>query len=230
MDTLLPVNCLDCGLAGTLLCEKCLGKIALNRTFFCGNCGRRLAENKKICHRQTPYILAAAASYDNPIVRKLVWLLKYKRCRPASKPLALIIHKYLVGARLDLSGYKIIPVPLHRERLAEREFNQAELIARSLMEITADKNSRGPALPAALINGAVRKIRNNRPQAKIRDRQERENNTRDCFRVADPNLVKNQQIAILDDVSTSGATLEELALTLKKAGAKKIIGLVVAKG
>ena len=112
----------------------------------------------------------------------------------------------------------VSPIPLHPGRERERGFNQSDLLA----EIFSKH------FGLAKINLLERKI-NNQPQAKSKNYQERQENMKNCFSLVRGGSVKNKNIILVDDVFTSGATLREAARTLKKAGAGKIIGLVVAK-
>lgn len=224
LDVIFPLRCVGCKTSKTLLCSKCLGKIPLNQTLFCAVCNRRLAENKKICHLKTVYILAAAGSYENLVLRELILTLKYRRLRSAAKILAEILNRYLKTLNLNFQKYEILPIPLHKIRQKERGFNQAELIAAALLAINPNLTKSNFRLDC------LKRIKNNQPQAQIKDRDQRRKNINGCFQIINAENIKNKNIILLDDVSTSGATLEEAAKALKKAGAKRIIGLVIAKG
>ncbi|MDP3014862.1 MAG: phosphoribosyltransferase family protein [bacterium] len=117
-----------------------------------------------------------------------------------------------------LSGYLIVPIPLHPGRERERGFNQAKLLA----EITA----RHFNLP--LIDG-LKRIKNNKPQAKLKDFEKRIKNISGCFEIKNPNFIKGKNIILVDDVFTSGATINEAVRILKKNCAGKIIAMVIAK-
>lgn len=224
LDVLFPLQCLDCKTPKTLLCEKCLEKIPINQTLFCAVCHRRLALNKKICHLKAPYILAPAGSYENPVLRELILTLKYRRLKPIAEILAIILNRYIKTLNLNLQKYEIIPVPLHKIRKKERSFNQAEFISTALFTLNPNLGkSDFPRLDY------LKRIKNNKPQARIKNYDKRKENISGCFQAVNTENIKGKNIILLDDVSTSGATLEEAAKILKKAGAKKIIGLVVAK-
>lgn len=224
LNILFPLKCLGCKKPKALLCAECFDKIPLNQTLFCPVCHRRLAQNKKVCHQDSLYLLAAAGSYENPILRELILTLKYKRYQPAAKILAEILNRYLETANLDLEKYQIIPIPLHKNRRQERGFNQAELIANALIALNSNLGkSDFPRLDF------LKKVKDNQPQTQIKNWEKRRTNIKGGFQAANSENIKGENIILLDDVSTSGATLEEAAGVLKKAGAKKIIGLVVAK-
>ncbi len=112
----------------------------------------------------------------------------------------------------------IVPVPLAEARRRERGFNQAELIARPLGTL------RGiPVDPTVL-----RRSRDTPPQVGLSAARRREN-VRDAFAVADPARVADQFVLLVDDVATTGATLRACAEPLKAAGARRVVGLVVAR-
>lgn len=267
LEIIFPVQCLGCRKPKILLCSACENDLTVNQTLFCGFCGRRLALNRKVCHQDFPYLLGAAGSYKNPVLRELIRLLKYRRHQPAAEILARFLKRYLEALGIDftpldpesrgfqaaderssplklnksphlikcgnkrpvfqggdLTGfteYALVPIPLHKKRLKQRGFNQAEIIARELLRII------GPGGPRP--TDYLARIKNNQPQALIADWKKRRANIQGCFKVINIEQTKNKPVIIIDDVSTSGATLREAATVLRKAGARKIIGLVVAK-
>jgi ComF family protein len=117
----------------------------------------------------------------------------------------------------DLKDALLIPIPLSKKRLLWRGFNQSEILAREL--VTAFNYS---------ISHDLKRNKYSRPQAELSE-QERLNNIKDSFFWAGTAL-EGKTIILIDDVITTGATLNEAALTLKKYGAGKIYGLVLAKG
>ena len=112
----------------------------------------------------------------------------------------------------------IVPVPLHFRRLREREFNQSVLLARPV--------ARRLGIPLEL--RAVERVRHTLPQSASTE-ADRRKNLRNAFRVRRPERVKGRSILVLDDVYTTGATLEELAKTLLSAGARRVSGFTVAR-
>jgi ComF family protein len=221
IDSLFPSRCLNCEKkipSGETICEICLGKIHFNRTLFCAKCGARLPANKKICHPAFPYILGAAADYENEPVKNLIHGLKFRFIRRAAEPLAKFLIQYIEELSLAVSPFIIIPIPLGKKRERERGFNQSQLIA----ELVAKHFS----LPL-IENNLVRK-KNTNPQSKL-PLEKRLANIKDCFSLKNPGEVAAKNILLIDDVVTSGATMREAALTLKAAGARKIIALAAAK-
>ena len=112
----------------------------------------------------------------------------------------------------------ILPVPLHPKRLREREFNQCVLLARPL----------AARLGIPLDLDAVERVRHTLPQSASSE-ADRRKNLRGAFRVRSPERVKGRSILLLDDVYTTGATLEELARSLLSAGARRVSGLTLAR-
>jgi ComF family protein len=118
----------------------------------------------------------------------------------------------------DLSFEAIIPVPLHPARLRKRGFNQALLLGKTLGKI---HNKR-------ILTGALRRIRNTIPQVQL-DHSERVKNVRGAFAVRKQEEIMDKRLLLVDDVFTTGATVNECARVLKKSGAKEIIVLTLAR-
>ncbi len=197
----------------------CLGKIVLHASLFCPICGNRLPNNKKICHPNSSYLLAAASDYHrNPIIEKLIHILKFQSTRAASAPLSYIMLKYFNSLNLNLKNFIVVPVPLHRKRLRERGFNQSELLARKI--------AIGLNLPIEI--GTLIKIRNTASQTEVKNKNNREKNLIGCFRLTSDAL-KEKNILLIDDVHTTGATAKIISEMLKTNGAKKIIVLVAGR-
>jgi len=229
-DILFPPLCVGC--KNTLkseekqgiICAACSSKIVVHNTLFCGRCRARLPENKKTCHKDHLYLLGAATDYDE-IVRNLIHQFKYQKWTRLSPIFKNILEKYLKNIKItenqDLffENFIIIPMPLHKNREEERGFNQASLLAEIISNI----------LQLPVISGAFLRIKETAPQAKIKDWQKRKENLENSFFTAMPEKIKNKNIILVDDIFTSGATMNEAAKTLKKSGAKKIIAFVLAK-
>jgi len=115
-------------------------------------------------------------------------------------------------------GLLIIPVPLHPKRLRERGFNQSLILARHVAAF----------LGAELDYLSLRRIRYTPPQTGL-DSNERRKNVRRAFELPDRKLVKGRTIILVDDVSTTGNTLNECARVLKRAGSEKVFCLVLAR-
>ena len=202
------------------ICLYCFQKIKINTATFCPVCSRRLPNNKKTCHQDSPFILAAAGFYGDKALDSLIALLKYQKIKQAAIPLGEILTRYLIkNLALDIKDFVLVPIPLHWRKEKQRGFNQAHLIA--------DQFAKNTGLVTA--KNILKRMKNTASQVELKDKEKREINVRGCFAVEKPELLFQKNVIIIDDVFTTGATMKEVASVIKKAGAKKIIGLVVAK-
>ena len=157
-------------------------------------------------------------NYQEPAVEDLVQSLKYDRSSHAAKLAAGLLADYL---REELSFAKtfsarailLMPVPLHKSRFRERGFNQAEVVLRTLPEEFRDGSL------ASVAADVLVRTRATKPQARLQ-RSERLSNVADAFAVPDANLVRDAHVFLIDDVTTTGATLANAATPLRRAGAK----------
>lgn len=114
----------------------------------------------------------------------------------------------------------VIPVPLHLKRFRWRGFNQSELLAENIAS-----HFNFPLKKSALL-----RIKNNIPQADIKERRERLENIRGAFSCVDSEIVKGKRVILIDDVCTTSGTMSECAKILKFSGAKEVWGVVAARG
>jgi len=150
------------------------------------------------------------------VVRQAIHQLKYRNVRTLAVPLAKLLHDYLVAN--PVPGEVLVPVPLHRKRLKERGYNQSSLLAQELGKLTN--------LP--VVDDCLIRLRHAPPQARTSTVAERRSNVAGAFTCRDHRL-QDRQILLIDDVSTSGATLDAGAAALKAAGATSVWGLVLAR-
>ena len=161
----------------------------------------------------------AATEYHDKTISELVIRLKFRGVAGISDILAGLLIRHLELARFARKdGQIIIPVPLHKKRLRERTYNQAELVAK--------KVAGHLGLPARA--DVLKRIKNTDPQTKIADRKARHENVKNAFACAKPEAVKGKTIILVDDVATTGATLNECARALRQSGARSVIAFVVA--
>ena len=210
-------SCFLCrGKAGALLCAPCDADLPRLDMDLCPRCALATPAGA-VCGRcltRPPHYDAtcAALAYRFP-ADVLIQALKF-RAQLALAPFfsALLLQKLAAGERVDF----ILPVPLSAGRLRERGYNQALEIGRDLARSTG----------ARLAPELCERRRDTRAQADL-PLAERAQNVRDAFHC--PRLLEGARIAVLDDVMTSGATLDEIAETLKRAGAARVVNWVVAR-
>ena len=172
-----------------------------------------------LCRRaRPPYQRAVAFGEYNGELRELLHLLKYESMQPAAAFLSgLLAHAI---RQLPLNGqYLLVPVPLHGERLRQRGFNQAELLARAAQRCLGAR--------CRVDAGILRRARATDSQTGL-TRHQRRANVRGAFRVTRP-AVADQTIVVIDDVFTTGITASECARVLMRAGAKQVFVATVAR-
>jgi competence protein ComFC len=208
-----------------IVCGDCLARLAPRRGQACPRCGRFLygqAEDH-LCAR----CLGLAPRFSRHrscgayggTLKDVILLFKYRRCAPLSRPLARYAEACLGGdATLWQEAEALVPVPLHPSRRRERGFNQARLLARDLAAL------RG----LAVLDGALIKTRNAPAQAGLRA-ADRERNARGAYAVKRPDLVRGRILVLVDDVTTTGATIRECAKVLMEAGAKEVRAVTLAQ-
>jgi ComF family protein len=177
-----------------------------------------------LCRRIEPPFARAAAygSYESGL-RELIHLLKYGGVRPAANVLGRMLAEAIatLEPQFRSGSVAVIPVPLHRAKLRQRGFNQAELIARAALKLS------GPGGRLHLCTTLERK-RETASQIGLTSHQRREN-LRGAFGVSQPELVKGCEVLVVDDVYTTGATVSECARVLRRAGATKVWVATVAR-
>lgn len=224
LDILFPPLCLGCKKTlsdnSLLLCANCLSKIHLENAFFCSECGNRFYEMKKVCHKEATLICGAAERYGNEPATELVKLLKYSGIQSAAEILGDIVFRYVASLKILLEDFIVIPMPLPKRRLRARGFNQAELIARQFLARAGYSENLHTDMVGRIFT---------KPQTEMKNYKAREKNIAGCFTIKNSDLIRGKSIIVIDDVYTSGATMHELARTLKAAGAKKILGLTVLR-
>jgi len=203
-----PKYCFLCQREGTYLCQDCLSTLEIS-----GFHQKFSTENLSD--------LYFATSYQKPLIKNLLQSFKYK---PFVKELAdnlsslIIEHFQLLEKPPDFADFILIPVPMEKKKLKWRGFNQAEELGKELSSF----------LKIPLISGCLIKIKETPSQVELSD-EERKENIKGVFTVRNGELIKNKKILLVDDVYTTGATMEECARVLKKAGAKEVIGIVIAR-
>lgn len=232
---LLPSNCRICEqplvrLARIPVCDSCIDSLKRAHVNGCSICGEALdlasPEAEPICplcRRAHPeFDFAVSFGAYNGALRKLIHLLKYEQLRPAANILGAklaqaIAERSFAGAEPVL----LIPVPLHRIKQRLRGFNQSELIARSAAGHLDRARFR-------VHNGILRRVRATVSQTGLTRHQRREN-VRGAFVVAKPDQLRDRTVVLIDDVFTTGTTLNECARVLRRAGSREAIVATVAR-
>jgi ComF family protein len=222
LDMLFPACCAGCQRIGHVLCPSCVAKIQPLPSPFCQLCGTPLSPEGtcKNCQYH-PLKLSgqrAVSLYQEPL-RGCIHGLKYDGNTRLSEPLGKLLAQAYIryGMRADM----LIPVPLHSERQQQRGYNHAALLA----EVCSAQ------LGVPLNNGALVRQRATVAQVDLHPR-ERYQNVAGAFACASApasGVIKGRSIVIVDDVSTTGATLEACAAPLFAAGVKEVWGLVLAR-
>jgi len=217
---------LGCGHPDTYLCRDCFTRIQIienNTCFFCG----KISWKGKICiecaKENSLDRIISATEYKNPLIRDLIKAFKYHFVQELTKPLSQILIKAIENNwKLEIENWKLIliPIPLHGSRIRYRGFNQAELLAKEVADYFK--------LP--LETDILKRKISTTPQAKIKDTEKRRANLKAVFEIGLEHPLDGKIVILLDDVTTTGATLIEAAKVLKNSGAKEVWGLVVAKG
>ncbi|HPW17381.1 MAG TPA: ComF family protein [Candidatus Aminicenantes bacterium] len=225
-----PSSCRLCGAllerpGERIVCRDCLGRLSPRRGPACPACGRFFEgeAGDRLCGRclaGRPAFSAhrSCAAYGGPL-KDVILLFKYRRCAPLAVPLARFAEAALGGeAALWEGADALVPVPLHRARRRERGFNQALLLAREL----------GRRRGLEVLRGSLVKVRNVAAQAGLRA-AERERNVVGAYAVRRREKVRGRVLVLVDDVTTTGATLRECARALAEAGAKDVRALTLAQ-
>jgi len=232
-DCLFPKNCLGCGQENAHLCSKCLESLTLAKGNSCFICGRRSPQGYacEACRKKTRSKLSGllvSSDWENPLLKQLIYAYKYRFISELADPLSAITAEYLKLNFLDDRNSQeivLVAVPLHPKRFAWRGFNQAELLAKKISH----------KLNLPLAEKILIRHRYTSPQAEIKNQAERETNINNAFSL-EKNIGKNKEalkdkiVILVDDVATTGATLQACAKELRPLSPKEIWGLVIARG
>ena len=219
LDLLFPRWCVGCGREGDFICSTCLKSLPRIHPPLCPRCGRPQL-NAVVC----PVCVGWPASIDgirapfkfDGAVRQAIHELKYNNLRAIAALLGQWLGDYLKANPLPVDV--LVPVPLHHSRLRERGYNQSRLLALELAKLSS--------LP--LVEDYLVRERHTPPQARTTNVDERRGNVADAFACRDRRL-QDRAVLLIDDVATSGATLDACAHSLKASGASSVWGLVLAK-
>lgn len=229
LDIFLPPICHICHSfipdSGKLhICPECFAGLSHISSSLCPLCGIPFigAGDNHICGdclRNRPNFDSAHATFlYKGEIRNLIHSFKYNQKTHLRYPLALMILDDISKLMLDQQPDLIVPVPLHRSRLRQRGFNQAVLLGQILSQ----------KLAVPILYDSLIRIRRTEPQIELSG-NERRVNVRGAFAVKRGDLVAGKRIMLLDDVMTTGSTMNECANELKKAGALTVWAVTVAR-
>jgi len=217
-----PIKCGYCDEItenGSYICNKCNKKIDIeelkNRCKFCGT---KIINKNRICSKcieEKKYYdeFIFFSEYEGVLKDKML-AYKFNDKKYLKDFFAQELSKFLYDVQVDC----VTGVPITKERLRERGYNQTNLIAKEI-----SKNLSIEYIPDMLV-----KIRDTEHQSKL-SKTERKFNIKNCFKVADIYNINEKKILLIDDIFTTGATVNECSKMLKKAGAKKVIVATILK-
>lgn len=220
LDWVFPPTCAGCGVGGVRWCSHCHTQVQRIYPPYCQRCGQKIRSGEKLvcdrCQAHPPEMTAIRswAIFGGPL-RQALHRIKYKRDIVLAEVFAGHMLEFLQeqGWGVDL----VAPVPIGRERKKQRGYNQAGLLAKPL------------ALGLGLVYKpkALVRVRETASQVGLSLKQRRQN-IGGAFSSSSA-LVKDKNILVVDDVVTSGSTLDECAKVLWRAGAEKVYGLTLAR-
>lgn len=227
LDLLFPKRCLGCGKWGNYFCQDCLKSCLPLEKQICPVCRKSSISNKAHAKCQTRYSLDGLTSifpYQG-LIKKAVTKLKYKFITDLAQELmATMIHIIVVEKDFAFLGRLkpgiLVPVPLHPRRERQRGFNQAELLGRPLAK----------ELGWQVQTDLLKRHQYTKPQVRLQGKARRQN-IKGAFQVNQNfrSMAFCSKLIVFDDVWTTGSTLRECGSVLKRAGAKKVWGLTLAR-
>ena len=199
-----PRKCIGCKTLDFWICEKCLAQISKSY--------------------ENPFSWSYSIfEYKNKVIKKAIWLLKFNGKHSVLMDLEKIFKQsfleFLEKKKLNGKEIILIPIPITKRSMAKRKYNQSLLIAKILSKDTGNVKVK---------DSILEKTKNHLSQNKIRNRSQRLDNVKNSFRVKNPKDFSGKIVILVDDVTTTGATLFEARKILKESGAKKVFGFTVA--
>jgi len=235
-DILFPVFCVDCKKEGEWWCDVCLKKLKIELIESCPVCNKQTWQGqicfncKAVSHLDGATAFFSYKEGDN--LSKLIKQFKYQYTRDMVEVWKRIFKICIRREQACLfptnfKNYSIIPVPLHPHRERERGFNQAQLLARAMVDTVCYPPSANNSGLWSIKSGLIR-MRNTKQQAKLSG-EERRKNLSDAFEWK-AKVLAPEKVLLIDDVFTTGATMQECARILKKNGSREVWGLALARG
>jgi len=220
LDLIFPINCVGCGRTGRYICWQCLEKAPL-ANLVCPYCEKKSSDGSTHfkCRRKLGIDGIFSIWEYKGAIRDLILMMKYRFVKKIAQELAESAHLFLQERGLFSTDFLLVPIPLHWYKRNFRGFNQSELMGRILSERMGWVFSNN-----LLFRKGIRAA-----QSEL-DRESRIKNIKNAFGI-DEKLVDKKslkKIIIFDDVCTTGSTLKEACLVLKRNGAEIVWGLTIA--
>lgn len=224
LDFVLPAFCGICDKPlekdERVVCEECMSQIQLISEPYCLRCGKP-TKGEKVCrncfvHPHKLLRIRALGVYTGVLV-SLIHLLKYTRRLSLAARLGKMMSKLVIEDNFLRRAQLIIPVSLHPTRMRERGYNQSELLTKNM----------GEYLNIPISKKSLLRVRNTKSQTRLSTEQRREN-VKGAFTVKDTAHIANKHILLVDDVFTTGATLDECAIALLNGGANAVYAVTCA--
>jgi competence protein ComFC len=231
LDLFFPKFCLGCQKEGSYLCGDCRTLLEISEFNYC-LCNKnplRLPPEQKSskcprCQEKRLAGLYFALPYkENILTKKLIYQFKYQPyLKDLAATLASLVVEHLILSEKNAddiwNNSGLIPVPLDKKKLKARGYNQSEELAKELSKV----------LKIPVISENLIKIKNTKPQMEL-SKEERERNLLGVFQIKNPAELAGKKIFLVDDVYTTGSTMEECAKVLRKAGVKQVWGMTIAR-
>lgn len=224
--TFFPLRCPVCDkilpIGGEKICKKCYHKLSFVKEPSCKKCGKQLQnQEEEYCSdcRTKPHLYKRGIGLleNRGISQKSIYAIKYKNKREYVDFYTDEIAKRYGGEIDYWKADLIMPVPLHKKKLIKRGFNQAEMIAKSL--------SQKLGIP---VSGSLERVKNTVPLKTLKG-SERRNCLAEAFRADEP-AVRGKRIILVDDIYTTGSTIDECSRELKAKGARETFFITLAIG
>lgn len=225
LQLLFPTRCPVCDSIvspyGAKICLECMGSLRLLTPPWCMKCGKKLETEEefcKDCRDKVHYFVRGRALYEYRSVSQSVYRMKYGGRQEYADYFGEEMAVYLGSFIRQIQPDGIIPIPLHKKRLNKRGYNQAALLAKSL----------GAHVNVPVYDKILVRQKNTKP-LKLQNPTERQNNLKKAFIIAE-NDVKLKTILVVDDIYTTGSTIDEVTRVLKQHGVEKIYFVTLACG
>lgn len=222
---LFPTRCPVCDEIVTPLGEKiclgCMEKLKLLTPPWCMRCGKKLKTEGEFCEdcrKKTHLFTKGRALYEYGSVAPSIYRMKYAGRREYAEFFGEEMGRYLKHFIAQVQPDGIVPIPLHKKRLNKRGYNQATLLARAL----------GSYLGIPVYDQILRRTKNTAP-LKLQNPLERQNNLKKAFIMLE-NDVKLKTILLVDDIYTTGSTMDEVTSVLKQNGVEHVYFVTLACG